>query len=161
MNLTSELKIRKMKRFVMVLIAALMCVGAAMADSYTINRDKLPQPAREFLTQYFPKTKVAMIKVDRHLLKKTDYDVKLVDGTKLEFNNAGKWTSVSSKNNKTIPDGIAPKSIANYVKKNYTGEVITEIEKKKNGTYEVELSAGIELKFSALGTFQKIIDIDD
>ncbi len=38
-----------------------------------------------------------MIKVDKHLLKKIDYDVKLVNGTKIEFNNSGEWTSVDCK----------------------------------------------------------------
>ena len=36
------------------------------------------------ITTYFPKAKISMIKVDKHLLKKTDYDVKLVNGTKIE-----------------------------------------------------------------------------
>ena len=41
------------------------------------------------LGEHFPKAKVSMIKVDRHLLKKTDYDVRLTNGTKIEFTNKG------------------------------------------------------------------------
>lgn len=149
-----------MKKLLFILIALITGATAAMADSYTINRDKLPENAQQFLTEHFPKAKVAMIKVDRHLLKKTDYDVKLVDGTKIEFSNSGKWTSVSRKKGKAVPDGIVPKAIRNYVAKNYPGETITEIEKKST-CYEVELSAGVELRFSLLGSFQRVIGIDD
>lgn len=149
-----------MKKLLFMLIALITGATAAMADTYTINRDKLPENAQQFLTEHFPKAKVAMIKVDRHLLKKTDYDVKLVDGTKIEFSNSGKWTSVSRKKGKAVPDGIVPKAIRNYVAKNYPGETITEIEKKST-CYEVELSAGVELRFSLLGSFQRVIGIDD
>lgn len=149
-----------MKKLLFMLIALITGATAAMADTYTINRDKLPENAQQFLSEHFPKAKVAMIKVDRHLLKKTDYDVKLVDGTKIEFSNSGKWTSVSRKKGKAVPDGIVPKAIRNYVAKNYPGETITEIEKKST-CYEVELSAGVELRFSLLGSFQRVIGIDD
>lgn len=149
-----------MKKILLLLMALVVSATAAMADSYTIKREKLPEAAQQFLTEHFPKAKVAMIKVDRHLLKKTDYDVKLVDGTKIEFSNAGKWTSVSRKQGKAVPDGIVPKAIRRYVTKNYPGETITEIE-KKSSHYEVELSAGVELRFSLLGSFQRVVGIDD
>ena len=149
-----------MKRLLLVLAAILITVSTAMADKYTIDRENLPEPAREFLTTYFPKGKVAMIKVDRHLPKKTDYDVKMVDGTKIEFSNAGKWKSVEMKGDKGVPEAIIPKSIRNYVAKNYAGEKVTEIE-KKSSCYEAELSAGIKLRFSLLGSFQKVVDMDN
>lgn len=132
----------------------LLSVGAAYADKYTINRDNLPAQAQEMLTKHFPKAKVAMIKVDRHLLKKTDYDVKLVNGTKIEFNNAGRWTSVDCKT-RAVPDALVPKSIRNYVKKNFDGVKITQIERKLKG-FEVELEDGIELTFDTLGNFKKM-----
>lgn len=59
-----------MKKLLFMLIALITGATAAMADTYTINRDKLPENAQQFLTEHFPKAKVAMIKVDRHLLKK-------------------------------------------------------------------------------------------
>lgn len=138
----------------------LLCVcGAAWADSYTINRDKLPVKAQEMLKEYFPKAKVGMIKVDRHLLKKTDYDVKLVNGTKIEFNNAGKWTSVDCKTRK-VPDGLVMKAIRNYVTKNCNGAFITKIEDKQLSGYEITLSDGVEMKFNKLGKLTKI-EVDD
>ncbi len=143
-----------MKKILLFLTALLLSVGAAHADKYTINRDNLPTQAQEMLTKHFPKAKVAMIKVYRHLLKKTDYDVKLVNGTKIEFNNAGRWTSVDCKT-RAVPDALVPKSIRNYVKKNFDGVKITQIERKLKG-FEVELEDGIELTFDTLGNFKKM-----
>ena len=74
-----------MKKFLLTLIMVAVCASSAFAifDKYTINREQLPDNAREMLDKYFPKAKVGMIKIDKHLLKKTDYDVKLVNGTKI------------------------------------------------------------------------------
>ena len=80
-----------MKKIILTLLLIVAGFGAANADKYTIDRSQLPESAQEFLTKYFPKSKVGMIKVDRHLLKKTDYDVKLVNGTKIEFNKGQKF----------------------------------------------------------------------
>jgi hypothetical protein len=100
-----------------------------------------------------------MIKVDRHLLRKTDYDVRLTDGTKIEFNPSGKWTSVRMKKG-AVPSGLVLRAIRNYVNKNHKGVDITEITKKRNGAYELKLSDGVELKFNALGGIKKV-GVDD
>ncbi len=138
-----------MRRILLALLAVMATFGTIRADKYTIDRSNLPQQAQDMLTEYFPKAKVGMIKVDKHLLKKTDYDVRLVNGTKIEFNNAGKWTSVDCKN-KPVPDKLVMKKIRNYVTKNCNGAFITKIENKLSG-YELELSDGVELKFNKLG----------
>lgn len=143
--------------FLLAFLAAAL-TNARAFDKYTIDRDELPQPAQEFLNEYFPKAKVSMIKVDKHLLKKTDYDVKLTNGTKIEFNNSGKWTSVDCKN-KEVPQKLILKAIRNYVSKNFPQTFITSIEKKTSG-YEIELNDGVELKFNLLGGF-KSMKMDD
>ena len=106
-----------MKKFLIAFLAVFCISVAARADKYTLDRSQLPQPAQEMIAKYFPKVKIAMIKVDKHLLKRTDYDVKLVNGTKIEFNNAGKWTSVDCKK-KEVPQELVIRSIRNYVKNN-------------------------------------------
>lgn len=147
-----------MKKFLTAILMIAMCIGFIRADVYTINREKLPQAAQDMLAEYFPKAKVSMIKVDRHLLKKTDYDVKLVNGTKIEFNNAGKWTSVDCKKGE-VPEGLVMRPIRNYVTKNFAGLKIVKINKKASG-YEVTLSDGVELKFNLLGSFVKVLSVD-
>lgn len=131
-----------------------VCFSVYAQDKYSINRDDLPEPAREFLTEHFPKAKVGMIKTDRHFLKKTDYDVKLVNGTKIEFNNSGKWTSVDCKRS-AVPDAIIPRTIRNYVRKNYPDVKIVRIE-KTTSKYEIGLSDDVELTFNLLGQFKGV-----
>lgn len=142
-----------MKKYLILTVALICSVMTVLAqDKYTINRNDLPEPAQKFLTEYFPKSKVSMVKTDKHLLKKTDYDVKLVNGTKIEFSNSGKWTSVDCKKS-AVPDGIIIRPIRTYVKNNYSGEKIVMI-KKTSSKYEVKLSNDIELTFSLLGQFK-------
>jgi len=129
-------------------------IGLMYADKYTLNRDVLPQAAREMLNEHFPEAKIGMIKVDKHLLKKTDYDVKLINGTKIEFNNAGKWTLVDCKK-RAVPQELIPTAIRNYVAKKFGSVKIVKIEKKSFG-YEITLSDDVELKFGLLGTFKGV-----
>ena len=149
-----------MKKLLIALMLIVGCGGAAWAfvDSYILDREKLPEAAQQMLSEYFPKAKIGMIKIDRHLLKKTDYDVKLVNGTKIEFNNAGKGTSVDCKT-RAVPEGLIKKPIRNYVKKNFPDLKIVKVAKKSWG-YEIELSDDVELKFDLLGTF-KGVKMDD
>ena len=95
-----------------------------------------------------------MIKVDKHLLKKTDYDVKLANGTKIEFNNAGKWTSVDCKT-REVPEALVIRPIRKYIERNFPDTKIVKIEKKTFG-FELELSDGIEVKFDRHGTFKSV-----
>lgn len=127
-------------------------------DKYSIDRNDLPDAAQSFLKEFFPKAKIGLVKTDKHFLKKTDYDVKLVNGTKIEFNNSGKWTSVDCKT-REVPEGIIPKPIRTYVKKNFPDVKIVKIEKTST-KYEVELSDDVELTFNLLGQF-KSMKIDD
>lgn len=140
-------------------LVALVLPGHAIIDTYTINRDKLPEEARAMLDEYFPKAKVSMIKVDRHLLKKTDYDVKLVNGTTIEFSNKGKWKTVDCKK-RAVPEGLVMKPIRNYVAKNFDGLKIVKIVKKTSG-YEISLSDGVVLKFNLLGSYTGVVKIEE
>ena len=162
MNLNLKIIMNAMKKVctVMMSLLAMMMVtfSAAAADKYSINRNDLPQAAQEFLTKYFPKARVSMVKTDTHLLRPTDYDVKLVNGTKIEFNKKGQWTSVDCKT-KEVPEGIILKPIRTYVKKNFPETFIVSIEKKTT-YFEVELNDGVELKFDRLGGF-KSMKMDD
>ena len=65
------------KRLTAAAVAIILGVVSASAllplDKYTINRKDLPEAAQQMLDEYFPKAKVSMVKVDHHLLKRTDY----------------------------------------------------------------------------------------
>ncbi len=144
-----------MKKFLLILLLLVACAGTSSAfpfDKYTLDRKDLPEAAREMLDKYFPKAKIGMIKVDRHFLKKTDYDVRMVNGTTIEFKNLGKWSSVDCKN-REVPEELIPGAIKRYVKKNFSELKINMIKKKSSG-YEIRLSDDVELKFDLLGTFK-------
>ena len=139
----------------------LASVGTANAfvDSYTIDRDKLPAEAQEMLAEHFPNAKIGMIKVDRHLLKKTDYEVRLVNGTTIEFSNKGKWRSVDCKN-REVSSSLVPKAITRSVNKNFPDVKITSITKKTSG-YEIGLSDGVILRFDLLGIYKGVKSIEN
>lgn len=150
-----------MKKLLITLIALVVSVSAAYAfiDSYVIKRENLPEEARQMLSEYFPKAKVSVIKVDRHLLKKTDYDVKLTNGTRIEFNNKGKWTSVDC-GKKAVPSGLVPAAIRRYVNKNFAGEEILSI-RKRSGGYDVGLSASGMHRFNVLHQYKGKVEEGD
>lgn len=145
-----------MKKLLLTMMLAIIASTTAFAfvDSYTIKREQLPEEAQQMLEKYFPKAKIGMIKIDRHLLKKTDYDVRLVNGTTIEFNNSGKWTSVDCKS-REVPEGLVTKTIRNYIQKNYADVKIVKVKKKSSG-YEIGLSDGVDLKFNLLGQFKSV-----
>lgn len=144
--------IKKLTVMIALMLGVLSASAALPLDKYSINRNDLPQEAREMLDEHFPKAKVSMIKVDRHLLKKTDYDVKLTNGTRIDFSNKGRWTHVDCKK-KSVPESLVPKAIRNSVSKKYSGEKIVRIS-RSSLYYTVGLSGGKELKYDLLGIFQ-------
>ena len=147
-----------LKKLFLLLLLFVATSGPAFAifDKYTISRDELPEKACEMLDQYFPKAKISMIKVDKHLLKKTDYDVKLLNGTKIEFNNSGSWTSVDC-GKRELPSELLSKTIRNYISKNYADSKIVSV-KKRSGGFDVGLSCGRQLRFNVLHQFKGEID---
>ena len=145
----------------MILMALAISVTGAYAfiDSYVVKRENLPEEAQRMLDEYFPKAKVSMIKIDRHLLKKTDYDVTLTNGAKVEFSNKGKWTSVDC-GKRALPDGLVPNSVKKYVEKNRAGAKTVSIV-KRNAGYDIGLSTGEVLRFNLLGQFKGVVTGDD
>lgn len=151
-----------MKKLLLTLVALLMTMTAANAsifDKYTIKREELPEEAQKMLTDYFPKAKVSMIKVDKHLLKKTDYDVKLTNGVKVEFSNKGKWTSVDC-GKKSVPEDLLPKTIRRYLAKNFGNLKAVSIS-KRNGGHDIGLSDGTLHRFDVLGSYKGIITSEE
>lgn len=146
-----------MKRKIIVVMAMVLLMVLSLSaklplDKYSVNRKDLPEAAREMLDEYFPKAKVSMVKVDRHFLKRTDYDVKLTNGTKIEFSNKGQWTHVDCKK-RNVPEALVPDAIRNSVSKKYSGEKIVRIS-RSTLYYTVGLANGKELKYDKLGIFQ-------
>ena len=79
--------LRKIIIMIVMMVGTISVFGALPFDKYSINRNDLPEAAKEMLDEYFPKAKVSMIKVDRHMLKKTEFEVMLTHCTKMLFSN--------------------------------------------------------------------------
>lgn len=144
-----------MKRFWILVLSLVIFSIPAMADGdRPISVDKMPQKAQAFITKYFSGTSVAIAKQEGGIMDKS-YDVVFKNGDKVEFDRQGGWTNVDCKYT-SVPDGIVPEKIAAYIKGNFSGEKVIQIE-KEDRRYEVELSNGVELKFNY--SFE-LLDVD-
>ena len=143
------------KILLLVLAVATLAVIPTMADEVAITAQKLPQEAQNFLKAHYAQNKVLSAMHDRDFTD-NDYTVYLDDGTKIEFDGSGKWESVKNHNGK-IPAGVIPAAIQGYVTAHYPSIGIEKIERKRYG-YELELTNGLDMKFSLDGKF---IGFDD
>lgn len=143
-----------MKKIAFLLLMFAGAVTAANAkDVYAHDASVLPEAARTTISNNF-KAKVSVVKIEKDFGRANEYEVTLSDGTEISFDRAGNWENVETNKNKAVPATIIPKNIRDYVAKNHSGTRIVGIEKGRNG-YEVELSNGIDIKFTKAGDFKK------
>ena len=142
----------------MILLFGLLLLGAwtvHAGDGRPVASAQLPQKVQQFIRQHFPKSKIALAKVDRNLLD-TEYEVVFSDGSKAEFFKNGEWKEVSCRNS-AVPAGILPEKIARKVTELYPDARVIEIDRDSR-EYDVKLFDGTELTFD--NKFE-LIDIDD
>ena len=145
-----------MKKLGLIVTAMFLALGVACADvDRPISVKDLPEKAQKFLKEHFSERDVSFAKEDPELMHK-DYEVVLTDGTKLEFDSTGEWTSVDCRYG-SVPMAIVPKQIVDYLKKNYPEAVVLGIDHERK-EYEVKLNNHLELTFDK--NF-KLVDIDD
>lgn len=137
-----------LKLLPMLLIAVLGISMASCSDKDDpIPSSQLPEKATAFIAQYFPGATISSAQKD-----KDSYDVVLSDGTEIDFDKKGEWTSVEAITSKAIPSGFYPAAIDQYIEENLSGVGINSIEKVKRG-YEVELITTTEILFGHDGEF--------
>lgn len=139
-----------MKRIInlalLVIVASLSAVAVA---GMPVKTSDLPKNARTFLTKYFAGDNVRKAEKDQGH-RGMEFEVDLQSGAEIDFRENGDWKDVKAAHGKTVPAGIVPAAIADYVAKNHKGQSIVEISRKRGG-YEVELSNGTELKLTENG----------
>ena len=145
-----SLKFEKMKKVLVLLFSVIALNVYAFADK-PVTYAQLPQKAQQFITKYFSGVEFLSAKLDDG-----DYEVKLVDGTEIEFTTAGEWKKVDCRT-RAVPSALVPEAIAKYVKGKFPKNLITKIEKKHNG-FEIELDNDLELKFDKNGNFLRVDD---
>lgn len=116
----------------------------------------LPESAQEVLKQNF-NASVSHIKIGKEFGQIRQYDVVLTDGSEIYFDKHGNWKEVEMSNSVSVPSDIIPNPIKTFVKANQKDAKVTSIEKKNYG-YEVELSNGIDVRFTEKGKFIRYDD---
>lgn len=145
----------KKVRFVVLAILCLALSVTCFADGRMIPVDQLPEAAKTFVKTHFPESTVVYAEMETEA-GAVKYEVKLNDGTELDFDKKGEWDKVDCKMT-AVPAVLVPAVIAEYVKSCYPGALIVKFDKERYGS-EVELSNGLELKFNKKG---QLIAIDD
>lgn len=140
--------------FIMALIAGIFTASAR--DNYSHDASILPTAAQTEIKNNF-KAAISHIKVEKDWGRVSEYDVVLTDGTEITYDKDGNWKDVEVRIGKSVPTAYVPDAIRAYVSQNQKKATIVGIERNRSG-YEVELSNGVEMKFSAEGKFIKYSD---
>ena len=145
-----------MKKFILMILSVVLFQNFTYADSERmISIEQLPAAAQKLIKTYFGTQTVTYAKVDGYMFD-VDYEVRLSDGTTIEFDRKGNWKNIECKQ-VALPGTLLPTKIAEYVAKYYSGTKVVKIERNKR-SYEVELSNGLELTFD---TRFNLINVDD
>ena len=139
----------------LVALVSLVSLGLYAANDRVIQSKQLPKAAQLFLAKHFAGRAVSLAKEDRDF-SGTTYDVRLADGTELEFTSAGEWKEVDG-NHTALPLTFIPAQLVQTIQSQHAGDAIVHIERKRRG-YQVELASGLELLFDV--RFQ-LIGYDD
>lgn len=139
------------KRFFLVALMCMIMSATTFASDRVITANQLPAAAQTFINQTFPGASIMYAEIDDG-----KYEVHLNDGTEINFDRKGNWDKVDCKL-KAVPTHLIPATIASNVETQFSGTVITKIDKERYG-YEIELSNGLDLKFNRQGMLSEIDD---
>ncbi len=139
------------KRFFLVALMCMIMSATTFASDRVITANQLPATAQTFINQTFPGASIMYAEIDDG-----KYEVHLNDGTEINFDRKGNWDKVDCKL-KAVPAHLIPATIASNVETQFSGTVITKIDKERYG-YEIELSNGLDLKFNRQGMLSEIDD---
>ena len=146
-----------MKRFLSLTLALLVLTTLSLraGSDRVIQTKQLPKAAQLFLAKHFAGRAVSFAKEDRDF-SGTTYDVRLADGTEVEFTSAGEWKEVDGKHT-ALPLTFIPAQIVKTIQSQHAGDAIVHIERKRRG-YQVELASGLEVLFN---TRFQLVGYDD
>ena len=148
----------KMKRtFITAFFTMLLVVFSVSCSSEEKEFDyaALPMSAQLFVKQYFADASCSRVEKEKDN-GFWEYEVLLSDGSQVEFNEKGEWTSVECKYSE-MPVGIIPTVIAEDIAKRHPDLKPYKIEKEVGG-YEIDIP-GYDLYYRYNGMFIRA-DID-
>ena len=85
------MNVRKLLAFLPILLGVWML--SSCDDEKKIDFGDLPSEARSFIENYFPSADILSIVQEKEDGRK-EYQVKLSDGTDMEFDEDGEWTNI-------------------------------------------------------------------
>ena len=130
------------KLSIITAFVAILCFG--MTTAMAQNNNSNPEITK-FVKQYFPKANVLMVNAEWD-----EYEVRLSDGTQIEFTRKPEWKKIDCEHSTTypnVPAELVPNQIANYLNANFPNQSIVKIEKKRRG-WEIELNNELEIGFN-------------
>lgn len=139
----------------LVALVSLVTLSLHAGSDRVIQSKQLPKAAQLFLAKHFAGRAVSFAKEDRDF-SGTTYDVRLADGTVVEFTSAGEWKEVDGKHT-ALPLTFIPAQIVKTIQSQHAGDAIVHIERKRRG-YQVELASGLEVLFN---TRFQLVGYDD
>lgn len=136
-----------MKRILALGLALLAATAVSLqaAADRVIQYTQLPKTAQAFITKHFPGRTASLVKEDRERTG-VSYEVRLSDGTEIEFTAQGQWKDVDGKR-AALPTAFIPAQIVKTLRNRNAGDAIVQIEKSRRG-YKVELASGVEAHFN-------------
>lgn len=133
----------------LLLLSVILTAASCDKDEKEIGYNALPAKAQQFIAQYFPMAECTRAVCDRDS-GTTEYEAWLSDGTELDFDKQGEWTSVDCKFS-ALPSDILPEVIATDIAARYPESPAYKVEKQPGG-YEIDIP-GWELYYNYQGTF--------
>ncbi len=126
----------------------------AMSTGVSQTEEQVSAEISAWLSEHFSNESIMDMHVD--LDDQDDaYEVKMSDGSEIEFDVEGHPTSIKSKKG-FWPEAL-PENIANYLNTNHKDVKVVKYEKEDDG-YEVKLANDTELEFDANG---QLLEKDD
>ena len=142
------MNVRKLLAFLPILLGVWML--SSCDDEKKIDFGDLPSEARSFIENYFPSADILSIVQEKEDGRK-EYQVKLSDGTDMEFDEDGEWTNIECYFS-PLPTGILPANVITKVEERDPEAYINGVEKELGGcVVEVKEAGGIDwdMRFNA------------
>lgn len=119
-------------------VALMAVVLTSCDDEKKIDYSDMPGSAQSFVEQYFNGIDIQSVIREKDD-GTTEYHVTLTNGTELEFNKSGDWTSIEC-HFSTLPDGILLPAISSDIRERHTDARIHGVDKELGG-FVVEVNA--------------------
>jgi hypothetical protein len=139
-----------MKKMFVVMATLLLTLMACADEHEMVKYSELPASAQSFIQKYYAASDVSYVELDREGFTK-EYNVYLKSGVEMEFDAQGNLLSIDC-GRMSVPEGIIPSLIVDYVNLHHPSERIVEYQVEYR-RLKVGLSNDWELMFDMNGNF--------